>query len=78
MIDEYSNNYRFSEEEMNDMPAKKRFLHALLIEPEFQEHGFGKVFLRKVLRMMGQESEGVVLLDCFAGNEKLRGLYASV
>jgi GNAT superfamily N-acetyltransferase len=78
MTDEYSNNYRFSEEEMSEMPAKKWFLHALMIEPKFQGHGFGKVFLRQVLRMMGQEGEGVVLLDCFAGNEKLIEFYSSV
>ena len=67
MIDEFTHNYRFSREETNDMPAKKWFLHALMVEPEFQGHSLGKVFLRKVLRMMGQESEEVVLLDCFAG-----------
>jgi GNAT superfamily N-acetyltransferase len=78
MIDKYSSNYRFEKEELDELPARKWFLHALMIEPEFQGHGMGKTFLRKVLRMMGQESEGVVLLDCFAGNEKLRELYASV
>jgi GNAT superfamily N-acetyltransferase len=78
MIGEYSNNYRFSEEEMSEMPAKKWFLHSLMIEPELQGHGLGKVFLRKVLRMMGQEGEGVVLLDCFAGNEKLIEFYSSI
>ena len=78
LIDEYSNNHGFSKEELKDMPAKKWFLHALMIEPEFQGHGLGKVFLREALEMMDQESEGVVLLDCFAGNEKLRAFYASV
>jgi GNAT superfamily N-acetyltransferase len=78
MADEYSNNYRLSEEEMSEMPAKKWFLHALMIEPAFQGHGWGKVFLRKVLRMMGQEGEGVVFLDCFAGNAKLTEFYLSV
>jgi GNAT superfamily N-acetyltransferase len=78
MIDEYSNNYRFSQEEMSEMPAKKWFLHSLMIEPEFQGHGLGKVFLREALRMMGHEGEGVVLLDCFAGNEKLIEFYSSV
>jgi len=78
LIDKYSNNYLFSKEEMNDMPMKKWYLHALMIEPEVQGHGLGKVFLRQVLGMIGQEGEGVVLLDCFAGNEKLIEFYSSV
>jgi RimJ/RimL family protein N-acetyltransferase len=38
----------------------------------------GKIFLREVLEKMGRESEGVVLLDCFAGNGKLRAFYERV
>jgi RimJ/RimL family protein N-acetyltransferase len=77
-IDVYSNNYAFSKEEMKNMPEKKWFLHALMIEPEFQGNGLGKIFLREVLGKMGRESEGVVLLDCFVGNKKLRAFYERV
>jgi hypothetical protein len=35
LIDQYSNNYAFSREEMKNMPEKKWVLHALMIEPEF-------------------------------------------
>jgi uncharacterized radical SAM superfamily protein len=38
----------------------------------------GKIFLREVLEKMSQESAGVVLLDCFADNKKLRAFYESV
>ncbi|PMD65425.1 uncharacterized protein K444DRAFT_607993 [Hyaloscypha bicolor E] len=38
----------------------------------------GKNLLEEVLEKMGQESEGVMLLDCFAGNKKLRAFYESV
>jgi ribosomal protein S18 acetylase RimI-like enzyme len=38
----------------------------------------GENLLKEVLEKMGQESEGVILLDCFAGNKKLRAFYESV
>jgi GNAT superfamily N-acetyltransferase len=78
LIDEYSNNYALSGEEMKEMLGKKWVLHAVMIEPDSQGAGLGKIFLREVLEKMGQESEGVVLLDCFAGNKKLRAFYESV
>ena len=78
LIDEYSNNYALSGEEMKEMLGKKWVLHAVMIEPDSQGAGSGKIFLSEVLEKMGQESEGVVLLDCFAGNKKLRAFYESV
>jgi GNAT superfamily N-acetyltransferase len=78
LIDEYSNNYALSGEEMEVMLGKKWVLHAMMIEPDSQGTGLGKIFLREVLERMGQESEGVILLDCFAGNKKLRAFYESV
>jgi GNAT superfamily N-acetyltransferase len=78
LIDEYSSNYALSEEELNEMPEKKWFLHAMMIEPECQGKGLGRIFLREVLEKMGQGSDGVVLLDCFAGNKRLRAFYEGV
>ena len=78
LIDGYSNNYALSGEEMKEMLGEKWVLHAVMIEPDSQGAGSGKIFLREVLEKMGQESEGVVLLDCFAGNKKLRAFYESV
>ncbi len=78
LIDECSNNYALGDEDLKELPGKKWFLHALMIEPGSQGNRMGKIFLREVLEKMGQESEGVVLLDCFAGNEKLSVFYESV
>lgn len=43
-----------------------------MLEPSLQGKGLGKVFLREVLEALGEEG---VCLDCWAGNEKLRGFY---
>lgn len=52
------------------------YLHSLMLETEFQGRGTGKGFLKEALSEMERRvGDGKVLLDCWAGNEKLRGFY---
>ena len=62
----------------NLSPGPFWYLHALMLEPAEQGGGLGRGFMEGVLRLMRVEQgrEGVVVLDCWAGNEKLRRFYA--
>jgi GNAT superfamily N-acetyltransferase len=51
------------------------YLHALMIEPGEQGKGLGKVFLDGVRKWAIPDKVGTVVLDCWAGNEKLRDFY---
>jgi GNAT superfamily N-acetyltransferase len=52
------------------------YLHALVLEPAEQGHRFGLAFLEGVLRFMKMKHQaGTIVLDCWAGNEKLRRFY---
>ena len=50
------------------------YLHSLMLEPEEQGEGLGGVFLDEVKRLMAP-CAGTIVLDCWAGNEKLRDFY---
>ncbi|KAE9377563.1 hypothetical protein N431DRAFT_434759 [Stipitochalara longipes BDJ] len=65
------------------------YLHSLMLVPELQGQGLGRVFLRQVLNILeleikisGRGIEGVkggmIILDCWAGNDKLREFYKTV
>jgi GNAT superfamily N-acetyltransferase len=56
------------------LPGPYLYLHALMIEPTKQGNGLGLVFLEGVLRLM-EGQKGTILLDCWAGNTKLRKFY---
>jgi GNAT superfamily N-acetyltransferase len=56
------------------LPGPYLYLHALMIEPTKQGNGLGLVFLEGVLRLMDGQ-KGTILLDCWAGNAKLRKFY---
>lgn len=65
---------------VENLPGPFWYLHALMLEPADQGSGLGREFLEGVLRLMKMEQrrDGVVILDCWAGNEKLRRFYADV
>ena len=50
------------------------YLHSLMLEPEEQGRKLGSVFLEEVKRLMAPLS-GTIVLDCWAGNTKLRDFY---
>jgi GNAT superfamily N-acetyltransferase len=63
----------------NVFPGPFWYLHALMLEPEEQGRGLGKGFIEAVLgsmRVAGRS--GTVVLDCWAGNAKLRRFYEGI
>jgi GNAT superfamily N-acetyltransferase len=50
------------------------YLHSLMLEPEEQGRKLGLVFVEEVKRQMAPLS-GTIVLDCWAGNAKLRDFY---
>ena len=50
------------------------YLHSLMLEPEEQGKRLGGAFLEEVKRLMAPRS-GTIVLDCWAGNVKLRDFY---
>ncbi|KFY09601.1 hypothetical protein V491_08082 [Pseudogymnoascus sp. VKM F-3775] len=59
--------------------GKKWYLHSLLLEPAYQGQGLGVLFLKEALSLFrAGEGVGVVVLDCWAGNGKLRSFYERV
>src|SRR5258708_35442628 len=55
-------------------PAPLWYLHALMLEPEEQGKKLGLTFLEGVKRLAIPIS-GTIILDCWAGNAKLRDFY---
>lgn len=52
------------------------YLHALMLEPIEQGKRLGKQFLEGMLRQMREDHRtGVIVLDCWAGNENLGRFY---
>lgn len=56
--------------------AKNWFLHSFFLEPSHQGQGLGIPFLKQALSLLESgEGRGVVMLDCWAGNAKIRAFY---
>ncbi len=53
------------------------FLYGLIISPAFQGHGLGRVLLDGICCQESFPAPVVLLLDCWAGNAKLRQFYLS-
>lgn len=61
---------------VDKLQGGKWYLHSLVLEPVYQGQGLGLCFLKEVLRQLEvEEGNGTVVLDCWAGNEKLRHFY---
>jgi ribosomal protein S18 acetylase RimI-like enzyme len=61
------------------LPGPYWYMHALMLEPAEQGKHFGLTFLDKVLQLMKTKYQfGTVVLDCWAGNTKLRRFYEKV
>lgn len=58
---------------------KNWYLHSLILEPAYQGQGMGVLFLKEALSLLrAKEGAGRVVLDCWAGNGKLRSFYERV
>lgn len=58
---------------------KTWYLHSLILEPAYQGQGMGVLFLEEALSLLrAKEGAGMVVLDCWAGNGKLRYFYERV
>jgi len=63
----------------NVLPGPFWYLHALMLEPTEQGRGLGRRFIDGVLDLMRMAGrKGTVVLDCWAGNAKLRRFYEAV
>ena len=62
---------------IQDFQQPWSFLHALMLDPDLQGRGIGLPFLQHVFTLLrgGSSAAGTVVLDCWAGNEKLRAFY---
>lgn len=56
------------------LPAPLLYLHALMLDPTEQGNGLGLIFLDGIKRLALPE-RGTIILDCWAGNPKLRDFY---
>jgi GNAT superfamily N-acetyltransferase len=61
---------------LDDPALKPWFLHKLMLEPGEQGHGLGAHFLRGIKAYVASRQPGaIIVLDCWAGNDKLRDFY---
>jgi len=59
---------------VNNLPCPLWFLQSLMLEPSEQGKGLGSTFIDGVLRLI-KDQGGTIILDCWAGNSKLRTFY---
>jgi GNAT superfamily N-acetyltransferase len=59
---------------LSALPYPLWYLHALMLEPEKQGQGLGLSFLVGV-KQLAIPLTGTIVLDCWAGNAKLRDFY---
>lgn len=63
----------------NSLPEPLWYLHALMLEPAEQGRRLGRWFIEGVMELMRMKRRsGTLVLDCWAGNEKLRRFYEAV
>jgi GNAT superfamily N-acetyltransferase len=67
----------FNELDLPAVHSPRWWLQKLMIAPERQGGGLGNVLLAGVRRHVEAHGGGTVLLDCWAGNEKLRAFYCA-
>jgi GNAT superfamily N-acetyltransferase len=65
---------RFVHWKLHALPGPLWFLHTLMLEPGEQGKGLGLAFLEGV-KQLAIPTSGTIVLDCWAGNMKLRDFY---
>ena len=61
---------------LDDPTLKPWFLHKLMLEPGEQGHCLGAYFLEGIKAYIAsRQPGGTIVLDCWAGNDKLRDFY---
>lgn len=68
--------YLDSDFNINGFPDPRMSLHSMMLAPKIQGHGIGRRFFREVMYQLKDRAKSV-LLDCWAGNDKLRNFYFS-
>ncbi|KAG4417309.1 hypothetical protein IFR04_009524 [Cadophora malorum] len=64
---------------IDEVGGKTWYLHSLMLEPTTQGNGLGKIFLGETLKLSGKRNgAGTLVLDCWAGNQKLKRFYEEV
>ncbi len=63
-----------SQWKLHSCPGPLWYLHSLMLEPAEQGKGLGLFFLEGIKRLVAPAS-GTIVLDCWAGNSKLRAFY---
>jgi GNAT superfamily N-acetyltransferase len=59
---------------VNYLPNPLWYLQSLMLEPSERGKGLGLIFIDGVLRLI-KDQGGTIILDCWAGNSKLRSFY---
>lgn len=68
--------YPGTELDISAYPDPWLVLHSLMLHPDMQGHGLGRLFVNQVVNQLSaQRSVGTIFLDCWAGNVKLRWFY---
>lgn len=60
---------------LEGVPGATFFLEKLMIEPDEQRHGLGYLLLDGVKSLVLAASGDTIVLDCWAGSDKLRAFY---
>ena len=55
-----------------------RYIHSLVVKPEFTGHGIGKMAMQKIIDDLKTERIGKLRLDCDASNKLLCDYYANL
>ena len=61
---------------LGDSVCPLRYLHTLVIELTMQGRGLGHVLLNGVKAAVAAHDPAAIVLDCWAGNDRLRAFYA--
>ncbi|KAE8441126.1 hypothetical protein EG329_005838 [Mollisiaceae sp. DMI_Dod_QoI] len=88
-VDGYLNQEKVKKDVNGSGENRIWYLHSLMLAPELQGQGLGRAFLRQVLNILEVEMKigdkgkeevkgGIIFLDCWAGNDKLRGFYEAI
>lgn len=75
LVDPIDSNFLYIDRwKLQSFPDPLWYLHAFMLDPDEQRKRLGLTFLEGLKRLVVSHS-GTIILDCWAGNEKLRDFY---